>query len=83
METLSIISLNFRDLFPLSYHACNFRSCATCLAYSFVFPLPVRIHFYRNACGNLHASGVGAINQLHHPLDTRYRTTVHAVFKVH
>ena len=64
METLSIISLNFRDLFPLSYHlACNF----TCRAYSFVFPLPVRIHFHRNACGNSHATGVGAINQLYHP----------------
>ena len=76
METLSIISLNFRDLFPLSYRlACNFTctshaTCrATCRAYSFVFPLPVRIHFHRNACGNPHASEVGAINQLHHPLD--------------
>ena len=29
-----------------------YKACYTCRAYNFVFPLPVRIHFHRNACGN-------------------------------
>ena len=35
-----------------------------------------------NFVTSIHALGVGAIDQLHHPLDTRYRTTVHAILKV-
>ena len=53
METLSIASLNFRDLFPLSYRLV-LQTVLHAVHTALFFPLPVRIHFHfhRNACGN-------------------------------